>query len=150
MPRIANVKARELIRLLHRMRLAQHNRDQVYFYHEWLNLWVMVSPGDREIHADLMGDIAIKQLKMNSADEFRCYAAICPAIDRAHGQGDTEAEALVDVADTMAIYLDHKPEKSKTGQAAQEAVSELIAELTADGVLPWIGQVVPARNQVPA
>jgi hypothetical protein len=71
MPRIANVKARELIRLLHRMRLAQHNRDQVYFYHEWLNLWVMVSPGDREIHADLMGDIAIKQLKMNSADEFR-------------------------------------------------------------------------------
>ena len=84
------------------------------------------------------------------SDGSVCYAAICPAIDRAHGQGDTEAEALVDVADTMAIYLDHKPEKSKTGQAAQEAVSELIAELTADGVLPWIGQVVPARNQVPA
>ncbi len=36
-----------------------------------LNLSVMVSHGDREIHADLMGDIAIKQLKMNSADEFR-------------------------------------------------------------------------------
>ena len=84
------------------------------------------------------------------SDGSVCYAAICPAVRRAHGQGDTEAEALVDVADTMAIYLDDKPEKSKTGQAAQEAVSELIAELTADGVLPWIGQVVPARNQVPA
>ena len=71
MPRIANVKARELIRLLRRMRFAQHNRDHVYFYHEWLNLSVMVSHGDRVIHADLMGHIAIKQLKMNSADEFR-------------------------------------------------------------------------------
>lgn len=31
----------------------------------------MVSHGDKEVGAALMGDIAIKQLKMNSADEFR-------------------------------------------------------------------------------
>ena len=31
----------------------------------------MVSHGDRDIGAALMGDIAIKQLKMNNADEFR-------------------------------------------------------------------------------
>ncbi|CAI8005820.1 hypothetical protein GBAR_LOCUS4419 [Geodia barretti] len=82
------------------------------------------------------------------SDGSICYAAICPAVDRAHGQGDTEAE--VDVADAMAIYLDHEPGKLKTGQAAQEATSELVAELTAEGVVPWIRQVVPARNQVPA
>ena len=70
MPRIANVKARELIRLLRRMRFTQHNRDHVYFYHEWLNISAMVSHGDKEIDADLMGNIAIKQMKMNSADEF--------------------------------------------------------------------------------
>ena len=71
MPRIVNVKARELIRLLRRMRFTQHNRDHVYFYHEWLNISAMVSHGDKEIDADLMGNIAIKQMKMNSADEFR-------------------------------------------------------------------------------
>ena len=53
------------------MRFIQYNRDHVYFYHEWLNLSAMVSHGDREIDADLMGDIAIKQLKMNNAEEFR-------------------------------------------------------------------------------
>ena len=71
MPRIANVKTRELIRLLRRMRFTQHNRDHVYFYHEWLNLSAKVSHGDKEIDAGLMGDIVITQLKMNSADEFR-------------------------------------------------------------------------------
>ena len=71
MPRIANVKARELIRLLRRMRFTPHNRDHVYFYHEWLNISAMVSHGDKEVDADLMGDIAIKQMKMNSAEEFR-------------------------------------------------------------------------------
>ncbi len=71
MPRIANVKARELIRLLRRMRFIQSNRDHVYFHHEWLNLSTMVSHGDNEVDADLMGDIAIKQLKFNNADEFR-------------------------------------------------------------------------------
>ncbi len=84
------------------------------------------------------------------SDGSICYAAICPAVDRAHGQGDTDAEALVDVADSMAIYLDHKPERYITGQAAKEAVSKLMAELTADGVAPWTSPVVPARNQVPA
>ena len=79
-----------------------------------------------------------------------CYAAICPAVDRAHGQGDTETEALTDVADAMASYLDHKPDRYVTGQAAQEAVSKLMAELTAEGVAPWIRPVVPVRNQVPA
>ena len=71
MPRIANVKTRELIRLLRRMRFTQHNRDHVYFYHEWLNLSAKISHGDKEIDAGLMGDIVITQLKMNSADEFR-------------------------------------------------------------------------------
>ena len=71
MPRIANVKPRQLIRLLRRMRFIQSNRDHVYFHHEWLNLSSIVSHGDKEIDADLMGDIVIKQLKMNSADEFR-------------------------------------------------------------------------------
>ena len=50
----------------------------------------------------------------------------------------------------MAIYLDHKPDRYITGQAAQEAVSKLMAELTAEGVAPWTSPVVPARNQVPA
>ena len=84
------------------------------------------------------------------SDGSICYAALCPAVDLAHGQGDTEVEALVDVADTMAIYLDHKPEKLKTGRAAREALTELVGELTTEGVEPWIRQVVPARNQVPA
>ncbi len=76
MPRIANVKARERIRLLRRMRFTQHNRDHVFFYHEWLNISAMVSHGDKEIDADLMGNIAIKQMKMNSADEFRAAPAV--------------------------------------------------------------------------
>ena len=71
MPRIANVKTRELIRLLRRMRFIQSNRDHFFFHHEWLSLSTMVSHGDRDIGAALMGDIAIKQLKMNSAEEFR-------------------------------------------------------------------------------
>ena len=76
MVRIANVKTRELLRLLWRMRFVQDNRDHIYFYHEWLmtsegRLWTQVSHGDREIDAGLMGDIAIKQMKMNSSDEFR-------------------------------------------------------------------------------
>ena len=59
------------------MRFVQDNRDHAYFHHEWLvmspgtRLWTMVSPGDKDISATLMGDIAIKQLKMNSAEEFR-------------------------------------------------------------------------------
>ena len=71
MPSIANVKARELIRLLRQMRFVQYNRDHTVFYHEWLNLRTMLSHGDKEIDADLMGDIVSKQLKMNSVAEFR-------------------------------------------------------------------------------
>ena len=75
MPRIANIRTRELIRLLRRMRFRQDNRDHAYFYHEWLRLSTTVSHGDKEVPPYLMGDIAIKQLKMNSADEFRAALA---------------------------------------------------------------------------
>ena len=84
------------------------------------------------------------------SDGSICYAAICPAVDLAHGQGDTEAEALADVADTMAVYLHHKPDRFKSGQAARKALSKLIAELKTDGVSPWVCQVVPVHNRAPA
>ena len=71
MPKIANVKTRELLRLLHRMGFSHDNRDHAYFYHGWLGLWTKVSHGDKEVNAFLMGKIAIDDLKMNSADEFR-------------------------------------------------------------------------------
>ena len=80
MPRIANVKARDLIRLLMRMRFERYDRDHIYFYHEWLNLWTKISHGDKDIDAALMGRIAIRQLKMNNADEFR--AALRGSIPR--------------------------------------------------------------------
>ena len=83
------------------------------------------------------------------SDESICYAAICPAIDHAHGQGDTEEAALIDVADTMALFLYHEPEKVKTGQTVQDAWSRLIAELDADGIEHWTKRVKPARNWVP-
>ncbi len=80
MPRIANVKTRELIRLLRRMRFSRENRDHAYFYHEWImssgsRMWTKVSHGDKDIGAGLMGNIAITQLKMNSAEEFRAALA---------------------------------------------------------------------------
>ena len=71
MVRIANVKTRQLLRLLRRMDFTQSNRDHTYFLHAWLNLRTKVSHGDKEVDADLMGEIAIVQLKMNSAEEFR-------------------------------------------------------------------------------
>lgn len=80
MPRIANIKTRELIRLLRRMRFRQENRDHIVFYHEWLPLWTKLSHGVPEIDPDLMGDIVIRQLKMNSAAEFR--AALSGSIPR--------------------------------------------------------------------
>ena len=67
MPRIANVRTRELLRLLRRMRFVQDNRDHAYFYHEWLRVTTRVSHGDKEINPYLMGKIAIDDLKMNSA-----------------------------------------------------------------------------------
>lgn len=71
MPRIANIKTRELIRLLRRMRFVQDNRAHTVFQHEWLNLRTMVSHGDKDVPPLLMGDIVIDQLKMNSVAEFR-------------------------------------------------------------------------------
>lgn len=71
MPRIANVKARDLIRLLNRMRFERYDRNHIYFYYEWLNLWTKISHGDKDIDAALMGRIALIQLKMNSVEEFR-------------------------------------------------------------------------------
>ena len=82
------------------------------------------------------------------SDGSTCYAAICPAVAHAHGQGDTEDEALADVADTMAVFAEKMPGRVKTGQAAQDALAEEITELTADGVVIWIRQVEPRRNSV--
>ena len=82
------------------------------------------------------------------SDGSTCYAALCPAIAHAHGQGDTEDEALADVADTMAVFAEKMPGRVKTGQAAQDALSEEISELTADGVVVWVRQVEPRRNSV--
>ena len=53
------------------MGFIQDNRDHIYFNHLWLTLRVKVSHGDKEVGPALMGDIVIKQLKMNSAEEFR-------------------------------------------------------------------------------
>ena len=69
--RIANIRPRELLKLLRRMGFIQSNRDHVFFVHSWLNLRTKVSHGDREIDALLMGKIAIDDLKFNGADEFR-------------------------------------------------------------------------------
>ena len=71
MPIIANIKTRELIRLLRRMRFVQDNRSHTVFLHEWLNLRAMVSHGDKDVPAVLMGRIVMGQLKMNSVAEFR-------------------------------------------------------------------------------
>ena len=82
------------------------------------------------------------------SDGSICYAALCPALRHAHGQGDTEDEALCEIAEALACFLEREPEREKTGQAAQDALTELIAELTAEDVDPWVRQVVPTT--VPA
>lgn len=79
------------------------------------------------------------------SDGSTCYAAVFPALNHANGQADTEAEALVEVADSIACFLEHIPERLKTGQAAQDEMSELVAELTAEGVQHWFRQVTPRR-----
>ena len=84
------------------------------------------------------------------SDGSICYAAICPAVHHANGQGDTEAEALVEVADSIACFVEHIPERVKTGQAAQDEMSELVTELTSEGVLHWFRQVTPRRINVTA
>ena len=84
------------------------------------------------------------------SDGSICYAAVFPALNHANGQGDTEAEALVEVADSIACFLEHIPERLKTGQAAQDEMSELVAELTSEGVEHWFRQVTPRRITVSA
>ncbi len=84
------------------------------------------------------------------SDGSTCYAAICPAVHHANGQGDTEEEALAEAADSIACFLEHIPEKVKTGQAAQDEMAELVAELTAESITHWFRQVEPCRTTVPA
>ena len=78
------------------------------------------------------------------SDGSICYAAICPALRHAHGQGDTEAEALAETAEGLTCFLDREPDRLKIGQAAQDALAALMAELTTEGVHPWVRQVAPA------
>lgn len=82
------------------------------------------------------------------SDGSICYAAMCPAVDYAHGQGDTEAEALADVADTMAVFLERMPSKVKTGVAAQVELAEKLAELAEEGIPYWVYRVSPRRSLV--
>ena len=81
------------------------------------------------------------------SDGSICYAAVCPAVNHAHGQGDTEAEALSDVADTIGIFLDLIPyDFVKTGPAAEDEKAELIADLAENGTECWVTQVAPSRS----
>lgn len=84
------------------------------------------------------------------SDGSICYAAMCPAVDYAHGQGDTVEETLAEVANTVAVFLELEPGRFKTGQTAQDAVSEMIESLTAEGVECRTFQVAPSRNLVAA
>ena len=85
------------------------------------------------------------------SDGSICYAAVCPAVNHAHGQGETEAEALADVADTIGLFLEHIPyDFVKTGQAAKDELAELLDELALEGITTWMRQVAPQRNLVPA
>ena len=84
------------------------------------------------------------------SDGSTCYAAVCPAIAHAHGQGDTEEEALAEAADTMAVFLEKMPGRVKTGQTAQDEMAALVAELTAESITHWFRQVAPCRTTVPA
>ena len=81
------------------------------------------------------------------SDGSICYAAVCPAVNHAHGQGDTEAEALADVADAIGIFLDLIPyDFVKTGPAAEDEKSELIADLAENGTECRVTQVAPSRS----
>ena len=82
------------------------------------------------------------------SDGSTCYAAVFPALNHANGQGDTEEEALVEVADGIACFLEHIPDRLKTGQAAEDEMAELVAELTAEGMECWFRKVTPRRMAV--
>ena len=78
------------------------------------------------------------------SDGSPCYAAVCPAVNHAHGQGDTEAEALADVADAIGIFLDLIPyDFVKTGPAAEDEKAELIADLAENGTECRVTQLHP-------
>ena len=71
MPRYANVRPRVLRRLLSRMGFIETARNDHWRYrHLGLGLYTMVSFGNSEIDAQIMGDIITKQLRM-TVDEFR-------------------------------------------------------------------------------
>ena len=76
------------------------------------------------------------------SDGSICYAAICPAVRRAHGQGDTEAEALAEVSEAIACFLEREPDRVKFGEAAQDEMSRLTAELAVESIVPWVRQVI--------
>ncbi len=78
------------------------------------------------------------------SDGSKCYAAVCPAIVYAHGQGDTEEEALAEAANAMAGFLERVPGRVKTGQAAQDELSEKLADLASEGIDHWVRKVAPA------
>lgn len=80
------------------------------------------------------------------SDGSTCYAAVCPAINYAHGQGDTEAEALTEAAATMAGFLERMPGVAKSGQAAQDELTEKLADLASEGIAYWVRQVAPAAS----
>ena len=85
------------------------------------------------------------------SDGSICYAAVYHAVNHAHGQGDTEAEALADVADAIALFLEHIPgDFVKTDSATEDEMNELLDELLIEGVKIWTFQVEPRRLRVPA
>ena len=71
MPRYANVRARELRRLLVRMGFVETAHNEHWRYrHSGLGLHTKVSFGNHEIRARFMGEIITKQLRI-TVDEFR-------------------------------------------------------------------------------
>ena len=71
MPRYANVRPRALRRLLARMGFVETARNDHWRYvHPGLGLRTFVSFGNREIPADVMGQVITEQLRMTVV-EFR-------------------------------------------------------------------------------
>ena len=84
------------------------------------------------------------------SDGSTCYATICPAVLRCHGQGDTEAEALAEVSKAIACFLELEPDRVKLGQAARDELDKLVEDLTNEGVDPWVRQVFHPSVPAPA
>ena len=84
------------------------------------------------------------------SDGSVCYAAICPAVRRVHGQGDTEGEALAEVSEAIACFLELEPDRVKSGQVARDELDKLVEDLTTEGVDPWVRQVVHPSIPAPA